>query len=258
MARVVKAKEREAPATSAEALNLDDLAEDANRQLLEARREAARIISDAQLKSEAAGRESCEKGYAEGFDRGRKAGYEDGLRAARDHVRRTFQAEMNDLTALVRKAAGELKAAGPNYARAVHAETLDFAVAVAEKIVGRVAVEDIEAARTNLRKALELAEAGGRTTLSVNPAQLLALRAHCAELVETLAAEDVRLIPDESIACGGVRLRRRLGEIDATIGTQLENVIRAIRGRPDSPGRYLPDGDPRARQAAESSQRETV
>ena len=77
MARVVKAKEREAPATSAEALNLDDLAEDANRQLLEARREAARIISDAQLKSEAAGRESCEKGYAEGFDRGRKAGYEE-------------------------------------------------------------------------------------------------------------------------------------------------------------------------------------
>jgi flagellar biosynthesis/type III secretory pathway protein FliH len=112
-------------------------------------------------------------------------------------------------------------------------EMLEFAIELARKIVGRVAECDPRAAQANLGKALELAVAGGGVTVLVSPAQLEMLQGHAAELVEVLRLRGrVNLRGDETVGRGGVRLLSRQGEIDATIRTQLDNVVEALCGEP--------------------------
>ena len=53
---------------------------------------------------------------------------------------------------------------------------------------------------------------------------------HCRELVETLGCGGVRVMADESITPGGVKVLCRGGEIDATIETQLANVAASLAG----------------------------
>jgi hypothetical protein len=86
------------------------------------------------------------------------------------------------------------------------------------------------------------------------------------ELAESLnCAGKVRLVGDETISPGGAKLQTAGGEIDATIETQLSNVVEALVGTrvgADAVGSYVPvretiadcglrNADCRAEQSAE-------
>ena len=110
---------------------------------------------------------------------------------------------------------------------------LDFALELAAKIVGRIAAEGATAARENLRKALELAEASAAVCVKVNPAQLAGLNLCLPELLEALGRSgEVRMVGDEAVSPGGVKVQTDCGEIDATIETQWANVVEALLGTP--------------------------
>jgi flagellar assembly protein FliH len=242
MARIVKAETvHEAAGARGAMLNLNDLAAEANGLVLEARKEAARIVAEARSAAEAVEREAAETGYAEGVARGRSEGWSAGEREARESSSAKFEGEMASLVRLVRKITKELADARSDFVHAAHYGMLDFAVELAEKIVGRVAAADVGAARANLRKALELVDGPGDVTVRVNPAQLYELREHCAKFATALAAGDISVVADDHVAPGGVRLLRSRGEIDATIQTQLDNVVRALLGTAAAEeGRYEP------------------
>ncbi len=231
MARIIKANSTaDPPAGEAAALNLNDLAAEARQGVLEARKEAARVVAAARSSAEAVERQAAETGYEEGFARGRGEGLEQGRREGAEAAREAFEAELERLARLGQRIVEELAAARSEFICAAGGGMLEFAIALAEKIVARVAVADIEAARANLRKALELLDGPGEIIVRVNPQQLYGLREHCAKLATVFAAGEVRLVADEQIAPGGVKLTRRQGEIDATVDTQFENVVRALLG----------------------------
>ena len=95
--------------------------------------------------------------------------------------------------------------------------------------------EDAEAARANLRKALERVQGAGEVIVRVNPSQLAALRETCVLDGDAGAVADgrVRLVGDEGVSRGGVRAACGRGEIDATIERQLDAVAAAVLGRAD-------------------------
>ncbi|MCK4602940.1 MAG: hypothetical protein KAU28_10770 [Phycisphaerae bacterium] len=240
MTRVIKADGSGADqAGRASVLHLVDLATEARQVVLEARKEAARIVAEAKHSAGAARKQAAEEARAEGFDRGRSDGYTDGLQKAQAEVGEKFAAESAELLALARSVVEALLAGRAEQRENIHQQVLAFAVELAEKIVGHVAATDISAAEANLAKALELA-GGGRLVVKVNPNQLERLRKRCGKITETLGLSgDIRLIGDERIGPGGVKVLGARGEIDATIRTQLANVVEALFGSgDDARGRY--------------------
>lgn len=231
MARIIKGDTPDAMAVSrAAALKLADFAAEARDIVLEARKDAARIAGEAQAKADEVLAEAERRGYEEGFRRGSADGQAQGEQAAQSHRAPA------ELLELARRAVDELHRATEQLPRQV----LAFAVEIAEKIVGEVA-GDIRSARANLVKVLELGGGYREVTIQVNPAQLAALREHCREVVEALSFRGtVHLAGDESVAPGGAKLVSGQGEIDATIATQWNTVVKALLPeRQDEPaGQY--------------------
>lgn len=237
MTRVIKADSMDGPAgPRATVLHLQDLAAEAGRVVLDARKQAARILAEARGKAEAERTAAAERGFAEGLARGRDDGYADGRRRGLEETRKEFAATSSEMTALAGKITEQLR----GLLDGQEARVLDFALALAARIVGQVAATNIDAAKANLAKVLELAD-GGPLVVRVNPAQLDKLRAWAPQLLRRLSAGDeVSLVADKQIGPGGVRADSATGQIDATIEAQMAHVVEALlgAGAPDA-GRYV-------------------
>jgi len=234
MARIIKAKTGPAADTGeTPVMNLADIAAEARAIILDARKDAARVVAEARAAAEGVCDQAAEKGYAEGFARGQNDGYADGHKQGLAEGKEELAARAEDLVKLAERTVGELTAARGELLHRGRCEMLDFALALAEKIVGRLAVEDPAAARENLAKALELASFSQELRVKVHPSQLADLQACLPKFTEAFGRSgEVRLVGDEAISPGGVKLSSPQGEIDATIETQFSNIVEALLGGP--------------------------
>lgn len=254
MTRVIKAHTDTASpsaASRAAVLNLKDLAAEARQVVLDARKEAARIVADAHGKADTEKDEIVERARAEGLARGRDDGYAEGRREGLDEARTEFATTSAELTALTQEILDQLRRSREEFQESHSARVLDFALELSELIVGRIAAVDISAATANLAKVMELANRGDRVLVKANPAQLEALKAYAAEWVRAVSDSPVvELVADEDVAPGGVKAVNGQGEIDATISSQMANVVEALLGArrgatasyADHSGSYVPDG----------------
>ena len=232
MARIIKAETIEQGGTEPGAvLNLADLAAEARSIILDARKEAARIVAEARSVADGVCDQAAEKGFAEGLARGRHDGYAEGHKQGTEAAAEEFAAGARGLIDTAERIVQEFAAARAELLHRARCEMLDFALELASKVVGRVAVRDIDTARENLRKVLELTPGVPEVCVKVNPSQVEAVRLCLPALGEALGRTgQVRLVGDESISPGGAKLVSPRGEIDATISTQLSNIAEALLG----------------------------
>jgi len=247
MARIIKATElanRREPRLVV--LKLRELTVEARDVILDARKQAARILADANARAQSLQLKGEEAGHAEGFARGRQEGAAEGERKA-------YQDACDRLNGLSDQVAAQARAILDQLARQVGSrrsgderQMIRFAVELARRIVGRVAVADIRAAEANLAKALELAGSRETVTVRVNPAQLERLQEHLAGFLSVLTASGkVRLLPDAEVSPGGAKAETQYGQIDATIETQLANAVEALLAPAGEVGgveQYQPEG----------------
>jgi flagellar assembly protein FliH len=223
---------------------LSDLAAEAQTVMLDARQQAARVLAEARSQAEASSEAASARAYAEGLARGSSDGHADGFKKGLAEGRQVLAEQSADLVAQLRAIACELKGARDEMLHTGRCELLDFALELAAKIVGQVAVRDIGAARQNVRKVLELADRHRELCVKVNPLQLAALAENLPELTESLGRSGgVRLAGDATVSPGGAKVHTDGGEIDATIETQLDNVVEALLGSRVSQARcgtYVP------------------
>jgi flagellar biosynthesis/type III secretory pathway protein FliH len=232
MVRVIKASEMSMPGrTKAVVLDLRDLAAQAREIILDSRKEAAAILAGAKTQAAKIKVEAAQAGQAEGFARGTAQGTAQGAAQAHADAEAQLQAQTAELVDLAKAIVAQLAAAKDQALAHMRQDMLNLSLQLASKIVGQIAVSDIGAARANLEKVLQLCSGGGEIVLKVNPGQLRRLQAHCGELTEALAVQGpVRLLADESVGPGGVKLISGSGEIDATIETQLANLANGLVG----------------------------
>ncbi|MFP3937481.1 MAG: FliH/SctL family protein [Phycisphaerae bacterium] len=257
MAKVIKQGDGDGQATKSALLNLRDIAAEARRVVLDARKEAARIVEQARAEADSVRKEASEAGYEEGLARGRHDGYEQGRQEALAEARRKLSEDSSSLLTLAEKVVRQLDETRSTVLHQGCEEALTFAIALAERIVGRVAAEDLSAGRQNLAKAMNRAGCSSEVTVRVNPRQLEALRTYCTELADALGARGgVELLADERISPGGVRVQTSAGEIDATIEKQLDNVTEALLGERPGGSSARSDGAQGRYVAVESVPRE--
>ena len=240
MKRLIKAGET--LAVDPRPMDLPDVGQEARRILADHTREGQRIVESARRQAATLRQEAANRGYEEGLSRGREEGLAKGRAAAQRQEGAKVSSDLAETAALARKVVEGLASARQELLQQAKAEMLDLAIEIARKIVGRAAESDVESARANLEKALELAGGFGGVTVLVHPSQLEDLQRYAPEVIEALRFRgDVKLAGDERVGKGGVRLLGRQGEIDATVQTQLANLTEALQGSgsPRVPGTSL-------------------
>jgi len=245
MTRIIR-NDSAAGKTDLPVMKLADFARQAREVILDARKDAARIAAEAREKAETIRQEAARQGHRDGFAEGQRQGRQSGEQAAADQARTQLADERRRLAAEARSILTALEDSASEAYRPAADEVLRFAIDLAGKIVGRLAVSDISVARTNLIKALRLSGrgCGGEITVAVNPDQLHELTRDFADFVEAMnVSERSRLVADPKVSPGGVKITTARGRIDATVEAQLDKVASALAAggladsSPKDPGR---------------------
>jgi len=214
----------------------------AARLLESARREAQRLGPEAQKKGFARGhREGYDKGYAEGKEKGQREGFEE----AHANAMAKFDQQHSRLIADVTRVLDEMDARREGIELAARRELLDFAIAIAGKLTHRIGAMNRESVVENLRNAIQLV--GSRTDLTIraHPDDLAAIEEFAESVLYGVGNNrGVHIVPDEKIAPGGCVVNNETTTVDATLETQMDEIVALLVGKAsEDPSKESPGGN---------------
>lgn len=227
--RLIKSAHIETAGAAPLPLVLPDVEREAEAILAEARRQAAELLRHAADESRAKVSEALALARREGFEKGRQ----EGLAAGRTEALETTTREVRELlaaeTAPVRSMLEAIIAQWKERHRALfldaRQDVVALAIAIARRVVPRLAELDSNAAADAAAAALEMIGKTHHLVIRAHPRDIDALKRHLAEAGDRLlTARTVRWAADESIERGGVRLDGDGGAVDARLSTQLDRI----------------------------------
>lgn len=204
---------------------------EADELLEQAQRQAAGVIAEAgaqaKLIQERAHREGYQAGLEQGLTEGKQRGAEEALAAAQAVFDKDLAHLADNLTAIVR----EISDQRLDRLHAAEHDLLNFAIDIARSVTKVIGEANPDAARENLRSALQLVLAKSDVTVRVHPADLSTLRRFAAQLAdENAALPHITFVEDEAVSRGGVQVLTESGRIDATLEVQMDQITRALTG----------------------------
>jgi flagellar assembly protein FliH len=214
----------------------DHLAE-AQAAIEVAQRRAAQIVTQARHEADRMTARSRQSGYEAGHAEGHSAGMEEGFRVAHDEAVERFNREHANVVAGLQHAIAEFDRVKEELRITAGRDLLDLAVLIARKLTFAVGSMHREAAAANLERALSLV--GLKTDLSiwVHPDDLASMETFAPTVAEKVnASVAVRIAADESIAPGGCIVRTDRVEVDATLDTQVDEIVTLLLGDRESHG----------------------
>lgn len=231
MSTIIKAGEAGALLRRLSTVDLADYLDEAKRVIHDAKRKAAVIVADARREAErlhgAARREGMAEGVVAGEEEGRRLGYE----AAHSEAMERFEQEQADLVKDFRRVIDELDAMHVELREAAERDVLELAIQIATKLTFSIGRLHREAAVENLLRALTLVSENERLHVQVNPADLEAIRTYAESTIRrTDASKSLAFEPDESIAPGGCKIAGHKTDIDATLDTQVRELVSVLMG----------------------------
>lgn len=210
-------------------LDLGDVSRQAERIRQQAHEQAARIIEEA----EARARELTEGAEAAGREQGYAAGYEQGLSEGREQGHgEGFEQHRQQLEQLEANWAQAL-AQWDQQRRQLEVEArrgvIELALGIAEKLVHRVVEVDETVVLDQLSAALSHVLRPLDVAVRIHPDDRSVVEAALPRLVgEFNHVQHVELVEDAAIGRGGCVLSFGQGQVDASLQTQFERVVRAM------------------------------
>jgi len=172
-----------------------------------------RLRADAAAQAAQLREQARAEGYAEGVAEGRKEGIEEVGAAA---------AALGEACESLNDAWGELE-------ESLERDALEFAFALAEKILAGALEARPELVQASVQGAIRGLGERRRITVLVNPADLELVEAAVGEEQRRLiGAERLELQGEERVARGGAVVRTEEGEVDAGIQVQLERAREVV------------------------------
>ena len=217
----------------------DHLAE-ARAVLERARAQAKQIVDDARkeelrLRQEAERRGTevgSAKGYEKGYADGESAGRELGQRTARDDAMRRYDEQCAGLVANFQRLVVDFDQRKEELLVSTERSLLEFSVRLASKLTFAIGTLHREAAVANVDRAVRLVGLGTDLTVRVHPDDLAAIDAFAKSVLEhTEKSRAVKIVADTSFAPGGCRLQTDVVEVDATLETQVNEIVDILLGR---------------------------
>lgn len=231
MPTVIKAGETGRLATRLNTIDLADHVREAQGIMERALEEAATIISAAKASARQDLAESFEKARKEGFEKGYAEGETSGREEALERGRQAFAEQHASLAEMFRAGLEEIEANKVQLRLAAERDLLEFAVAIATKLTFEMGELHREAAKENFARALALVSQESDVTVRCHPKDIHTLRTFAESLTGPAGlGRHVHLAADESIRPGGCVLRCGKAEVDATLETQIAELVTALMG----------------------------
>ncbi len=196
-----------------------------------AQRRAARIVADAEVQAdtllEEVRKSGRDAGYKQGYEEGTRAGHQ----AAHDESIQRFEREHSNIVADMQRVVAGIDAMKQDLQIAAEKDLLDFAVLMATKLTFAIGRLHRESAVENLKRALRFVGSKTDLTIQVNPGDLAAMKtfAECV-LKQADASRVVSIVPDDSVTPGGCKVQSDRTRVDATLETQIDEIVALVIG----------------------------
>lgn len=212
MATIIK-RASGAKSSSAIAYQLNDVSEEIDRCLDEARAQAQAIVNEARGEAESTRQMAQEEGLA------------DATRLAEAALDEKIGRQVQTLLPALSAAISQLSDVRQAWLRHWERSAVGLAVRISERAIRRELSRNPEITLGLIQEALDLAAGSPRLKVMLNPTDFQALGSHAKALTSQLAAvAKTEIVPDESISVGGCRVETDHGVIDEQIETRLQRI----------------------------------
>lgn len=225
---IIKAGQTRTMAQGLLGLSLRDIADKADAVLAAARAEAARLVEQATRDAETRRRELFEQARRDGLAQGLAEGRREGFDAALKEARTRFDVDSAELSRTLPALADEIVRRREQLYAAARRDVVVLAVAIAGRVVARwTALNDTapEAAVQACDEALAFVAEASDVTIRVHPADASAVELLAGETSSALnRGRHLRIVEDESIERGGVRIETADTQVDAQAATRVDRI----------------------------------
>jgi flagellar assembly protein FliH len=199
--------------SSAIAYQLNDVSEQADRCLDEARAQAEAIVNEARRQVEHIRRMAQDDGLA------------DATRRAEEMRDEKIDQQLHTLLPALSDAIVQLVDARQAWLRHWERSVVGLATRIAERAIRRELSRNPRITLDLIQEALDLAAGSPRLKVILNPADFESLGSQAKTLARQLAAvAETEIVPDESVSIGGCRVETAHGVIDEQIETRLQRI----------------------------------
>ena len=215
-------------------VDLADHLDEARTVVERAKRRAAGIIAQARGERESVLEEARRSGHQTGYQQGHREGTEAGHRAAHLESIERFNTEHAHIVDDLQRATVEIDRMKEDLQITAQQNLLDFAVRVARKLTFAIGKLHRESASANFTRALGLVASKTDLTIRVHPDDIDSMKTF-AESVLTRADESaaMKLISDDCVAPGGCTVTTDRTSVDATLDTQIDQMVSLLLGGND-------------------------
>jgi len=211
------------------ALDLGEIAEEGRTLLENAKREANRIVTDAQQKVDQLLAAQQEEGFRKGYHEGYQEGFGKGVEQGREHAISQMASDIETTLQSWQEALNYFHSAREKLQQEAKHDVLKLAINMAEKIIYRITELDPTIIEAQLEETLHLLATKTTVKINVNPNDLETAQAILPSLLErTEHCDELALIADATIHPGGCFIHTETGDIDAQIETQVKRIVETL------------------------------
>lgn len=233
MATVIKAGQAGRLLTRPRTIDLSDHLREAGGIVESARKKAAETAALARRDAIGIREAARKEGHAEGYRRGHQEGKEAGYASARAEACEHFTADHAALVSTLQAVVSHLDRTREDRAIVAERHVLDFAVNLATRMTFAIGQIHREAAQANLRRAIDLVGKKTDLTIRVHPDDLESMRSFAASTWNRLEqSSSVELSADPTVAPGGCMVESARTNVDASLETQVEEMMGLLLGHP--------------------------
>jgi flagellar assembly protein FliH len=231
MSTVIKAGQAGPVLKHLSTVDLADHLEEADVLVERARRHASQIAAKAGQDAERALQEANKTGYDAGYALGYSEGTAAGHQAAYEESIERFNKEHANIVAAMERAVAGFDALKEEIRIAAERDVLEFAVRVVSKLTFAIGRLHRESATENLSRTLRLVGSRTDLTIRVHPHDAESIKTFAQSVLQRVdATPSVNIVEDDSLSPGGCVVCNERTEIDATLETQVDEMVTLLLG----------------------------
>jgi flagellar assembly protein FliH len=209
--------------------SMKDIENHAKAILLRARQQAEQLLAAAQTEAEGIRIAAKAEGLAQGQQEGIALGMTQGAKSGEQQALAENRAQLQQAMAALAAAASALDSNRADLEAAVLADVVQLAIAIARRVTKRQGLLDPSVLSANLQEVMKMVMKAADVRVAIHPSQRKTLDDVLPQLqVQWPTLRHVQVIEDASVESGGCRVFTEQGEIEATLGGQLDRIAEEL------------------------------
>lgn len=215
-------------------LDLGDIAQQGARIEAAAHAKARQIEQEAQQRADALTKHSSDQGFEQGRAAGLEAGQTEGRQLGRDAAFKEMAEQLAELQRNWSQAAQQWETQRLMLESQAQQNVLELALRLAEKIVHRTVRIDNQVILDQVRAALTHALGDHDVTVRIGPDDRGVFDVALPAFLDEMARfKHISIVEDHAVSRGGCVIDFGLGQIDATLETQLRRAVELLLPEPE-------------------------